>query len=179
VPTIFTHAFVGGALAAGAPRGIPRARLAMAAACVAVLPDLDVASFALGIPYPDPLGHRGFSHSLPFAAVSGVLAALLVARPDTPGWWRAAALLVLAAASHGLLDALTDGGLGVGLFVPFSDARFFFPWRPLSVSPIGAAAFFRGRASEVLLSELAWVWLPTAVLLALAARHRRARKGTP
>jgi inner membrane protein len=176
VPTVFTHAFVGGALAAGAPRGIPRARLAAAAAIVAVLPDLDVAAFALGIPYADPLGHRGLSHSLPFAAVSGVLAALLVARPDTPGWWRAATLLVLAAASHGLLDAFTDGGLGVGLFIPLSDSRFFFPWRPLSVSPIGAEAFFRGGAGEVLLSELVWVWLPTAALLAFAAR--RARKGS-
>jgi inner membrane protein len=87
-------------------------------------------------------------------------------------------LLVLAAASHGLLDALTDGGLGVGLFIPISDSRYFFPWRPLSVSPVGAAAFFRGRAAEVLLSELVWVWLPTAALLALAVRRSRARRGS-
>ena len=48
-------------------------------------------------------------------------------------------LLTLAAvASHGILDTLTDGGLGAALFWPFSNARVFAPVRPLPVAPIGA-----------------------------------------
>jgi hypothetical protein len=30
-------------------------------------------------------------------------------------------------ASHGMLDAMTDGGLGVAFFAPFDNARYFFP----------------------------------------------------
>lgn len=48
------------------------------------------------------------------------------------------ALVFAATASHALLDMLTDGGLGVALFVPVSNARLFFPVRPIAVSPIGA-----------------------------------------
>jgi inner membrane protein len=43
----------------------------------------------------------------------------------------------LVMASHGVLDAFTDGGLGVALFWPATDARFFAPWRPIPVSPLG------------------------------------------
>jgi hypothetical protein len=40
-------------------------------------------------------------------------------------------------ASHGLLDTLTDGGLGCALFWPFDTSRYFAPWRPIPVSPLG------------------------------------------
>ena len=40
-----------------------------------VVPDLDVIGFYFGIPYGDLWGHRGLTHSLPFA---GVLSALFV-----------------------------------------------------------------------------------------------------
>jgi inner membrane protein len=46
-------------------------------------------------------------------------------------------LTLLAVGSHGLLDALTDGGLGAALLWPFSNARLFAPVRPLPVAPIG------------------------------------------
>ena len=39
------------------------------------LPDFDVVAFKLGIAYHDAFGHRGFSHSLLFAAILGALAA--------------------------------------------------------------------------------------------------------
>jgi membrane-bound metal-dependent hydrolase YbcI (DUF457 family) len=32
---------------------------------------------------------------------------------------------------------LTDGGLGIAVFAPFSSHRFFFPVQPIPVSPIG------------------------------------------
>ena len=44
-------------------------------------------------------------------------------------------------ASHALLDTLTDGGLGVALLWPFTDARYFAPWRPIPVAPIGSGMF--------------------------------------
>ena len=37
--------------------------------------------------------------------------------------------LFLSTASHGVLDALTDGGLGVAFFSPFDQTRYFFPFR--------------------------------------------------
>lgn len=79
-------------------------------------------------------------------------------------------------ASHPLLDALTNGGLGVALFWPWSDARLFAPWRPIAVSPIGAG-FFGSRGLAVLGSELRWVWLPTlgAALLIAAIRAGKSR----
>ena len=84
------------------------------------------------------------------------------------------AILTLAAASHGFLDAFTDAGLGVGLFIPLSDARIFFPWRPLFTSPIGVDAFFSGPALAILWNEMLWVWLPV-LGLALAVGLRRLR----
>ena len=58
-----------------------------------------------------------------------------------------------AAITHPLLDMLTDGGSGVMLFFPFSTERFFFPWRPIRVSPLSIARFF-DRAGPILWSEL-------------------------
>ena len=64
-----------------------------------------------------------------------------------------------------MLDALTDGGLGVAFFAPFSARRYFLPWRPVAVSPIGMG-FFSERGLEVLGSEVVWVWLPSVALVA-------------
>ena len=66
-------------------------------------------------------------------------------------------MVALVVASHGLLDALTDGGLGAALLWPFSDERFFAPWRPLPVAPIGARFWSGARASRWLAFELALV----------------------
>jgi inner membrane protein len=51
-------------------------------------------------------------------------------------WWLVMFYLFAATVSHGLLDALTDGGLGVAFFSPFDTSRYFFPWRPISVCPM-------------------------------------------
>jgi len=69
--------------------------------------------------------------------------------------------------SHGVLDACTNGGLGIAFFAPFSDTRFFLPARPIEVSPIGAA-FFSMRGWSVLESEMLWVWLPTLAVVGVA-----------
>ena len=72
-----------------------------------------------------------------------------------------AVFVFVCAASHPLLDAMTSGGLGVALAWPWSEQRFFAPWRPIRVSPF-APQFFSARGVATLLSELRWVWLPLA-----------------
>ncbi len=179
--TAFTHAFIGAALAPLAPAAVPRRRLVLTLALLAALPDLDVVAFALGIPYSHPFGHRGFSHSLFFAGGVALLVAAVgfrdLRRSARAAWWRLVGVLGLATASHGLLDAFTDAGLGIGLLIPFSQARFFSPWRPLETSPLSVSAFFEGPTLPILANEVVWVWLPVGGLLALALLRRRL-KGT-
>ena len=174
MPTVLTHALVA-AVAGRLRRGErPPARFWLAAVTVSVLPDVDVIGLLAGIDYGHVLGHRGLLHSLPFALVSGTLAAAAVARGRPP-----VALvlgLVAIAASHGLLDALTDGGLGVAFFAPFDSARYFWPWTPIRVSPIGISGLATRYGLVVLRSEAVWVGLPCLALLllsrSLSARDR-------
>src|SRR5215475_10704893 len=63
---------------------------------------------------------------------------------------------------------MTDGGSGVAFISPFNNDRYFFPRRPIRVSPIGVSRFFTERGLEVLASELLWIWLPSVLLAALA-----------
>jgi inner membrane protein len=130
-------------------------RLTIAACVCAAFPDLD--SF-LG------LEHRGFLHSLLFAAL---LAAVTVACIGGERPYRTWALLFVVGASHGLLDAMTDAGAGIAFFAPFSDARYFLPWRPLVCPPLGIAPFFSEWGLRVLRSEVMWVWAPLLGLLVL------------
>lgn len=144
-----------------------------AAACVAsALPDIDSVGFAFGIPYGNPLGHRGLTHSLFFALVLAAACVPLASRLNAS---RVAVFAVVfaSAASHGLLDAMTTGGLGVAFLAPFSNERFFLPWRVIRVSPIGVVTFFTARGLRVLASELLWIWTPCALLAALGAGLRR------
>lgn len=135
----------------------------MLALVCAALPDVDAIGLWLGVPYAHPLGHRGLTHSLPFAALlaaAGTLFALsLDAEPAL-----VFCVLFASAASHGLLDAMTDGGLGVALFSPFSRRRHFLPWRVIAVSPLQASAFFSRQGLAMLASEARRVWAPCAAL---------------
>lgn len=100
------------------------ARLLLFGVFCAVLPDLDVIGFKLGIRYADLLGHRGFSHSLLFALLMGLFGAALApwlrcSRPAAFG------VGLAAVASHILLDAMTNGGLGRGRAVAFGQGAVF------------------------------------------------------
>jgi len=75
--------------------------------------------------------------------------------------------LFLATASHGMLDAVTSGGGGIAFFAPVVNDRYFFPWRPILVSPMSIRRFFTARGLAILASEFRWVWVP-AGLFALA-----------
>jgi len=143
-----------------------------AAIACGLVPDLDVLAFGFGIPYSSPWGHRGFSHSLTFALVFSFLVASLGFASEEEWRRRWPALwpfFFLTMVFHGLTDAMTDGGLGVGFFVPFSQTRYFLPWRPLVVSPIGVHGLFSRYGVEIMRSELLYVWLPILGLLIVAA----------
>ena len=70
----------------------------------------------------------------------------------------------LATISHGLLDALTNGGNGITFFAPFSAERYFLPWRMIQVSPIGVEHFFSKWGVEVLQSEFFYIVLPSLII---------------
>jgi len=164
MPSILTHAAVPLAMWCASERGRISPRLLCVGIFAAMLPDADVLAFVLRIPYADAFGHRGASHSLMFALACALLAALLH-KPLQARVTQAAVWVFLCAASHPLLDAMTNGGLGVALAWPWQDARYFAPWRPIQVSPIGAG-FFSGRGLATLGSELRWVWMPLALAVA-------------
>jgi inner membrane protein len=173
--SVFSHAVA--ALGIGAcfyRPGTPKRVWVIGALC-SVVPDLDVIGFRFGIHYGDFWGHRGFTHSLVFAALLASTAVLAAFRRGELGLGRFSlwVYFFLATASHGLLDAMTDGGLGVAFFSPFNNSRYFFPWTPIRVSPIGVLRFFSPRGLEVVRSELLWIWLPAGLLLVSAWLIRR------
>ncbi|OWP63310.1 hypothetical protein CDA63_09810 [Hymenobacter amundsenii] len=146
----------------------------LAAAC-AFLPDADVIGFKFRVAYGSLWGHRGLSHSVLAAVVVATALVLLVGRRrGAPAPGRLWGLLLLATASHGVLDALTTGGLGVAFFSPFDTERYFFEFRPIAVSPIGVKNFVGEWAARVLRSEAQWVLLPCGLLLLAQAAWRRA-----
>jgi inner membrane protein len=171
----FSHAFVALALGKAIPHRAMKRPLLLTGAICSIVPDLDVIGFAFSIQYGDLWGHRGMTHSLFFA---GLLSAVLMAlgyRQESSATKAGIGLyLFLCTASHGVLDALTDGGLGIAFFSPFDLTRYFFPFRPVAVSPIGIGNFFSTDALRILASEITWIWLPTlAVLLIVRGLTRR------
>lgn len=165
--SLFTHAFVGAAIGRGAsPIGRKDRRFWLAVVAFSILPDIDSIGFHLGVPYGALWGHRGLTHSLLFALLVGIWGALwLDGRFHLQ--WKLALVLFLVIASHGVLDAMTNGGLGVAFFSPLDTHRYFLPWRPISVSPIGAGRFFSTRGLRIMVNEIVWIWCPTVLVLAL------------
>src|SRR5919106_5642917 len=152
MPTIISHPAV---LLAFHPGFRLPASIYVSGAICSAIPDIDVIGFQFGINYGDLFGHRGFTHSVFFAALISSLLTIFIARALSEQKGRRYPIfpfLFLCTVSHGILDAFTDGGLGVAFFSPFSNARYFFPWRPVQVSPIGIRGF-SSRALSVLGSE--------------------------
>jgi inner membrane protein len=176
MPSPVSHAIVGASLwplfrTPEAPR-----RVWIVGATLAVLPDIDFVGYQLGVRYETLFGHRGITHSILFALVAATVAWALVRRSAraTGGLLSVWLYLALAALSHTLLDAMTNGGAGVALFAPFDNSRYFFPFRPILVSPLSIQRFLTARGVAILLNEAAWIWVPAAALALLGtARSRR------
>ena len=175
----FAHAVAGAALWPlfrddEAPR-----RTWLAGAALAVIPDLDVIGFRFGIAYGDLLGHRGLTHSLLVAGLcGGAVGAMITPRATPRTRWHVCSYLMLAMASHGLLDTMTTGGLGVALFAPCVDTRYFLPWRPIAVSPIGIRPFLSMRGLAILGNEALWVGLPSLVVAMIGRSARTHERST-
>jgi inner membrane protein len=112
-----------------------RARRLVLYALLAACPDLDLVPYLLGRGELVPLGHRGATHSLAFAAAVAAVVALA-----WPGASRRRTFLFafLATVSHALVDPLSAGSYGPALLWPFSSWRF--TWRgfqPIPETPIG------------------------------------------
>jgi inner membrane protein len=171
--SLLTHAFAVAAMGRIVVTRPQPARVWLTVIGCSLLPDADVLGLRLGIPYGSLLGHRGLSHSLLFACVTGFAVARWILRDRRV---LTAAAVAAATASHGILDALTNGGLGVAFFSPFDLTRYFFPWRPIVVSPLG---FVASRVWPVLSSELVVVWAPLVLVNILADLIRRFARDPP
>ena len=171
----FSHAVAALSIGAFFYRPQVPKRVWVSSVVCSLLPDLDVIGFRFGIRYGDFWGHRGFTHSLVFAALLASVVAVALFRFEASGIGRFALFgyLFLATASHGVLDAMTNGGLGVAFFSPFDNRRYFLPWRPVRVSPIAVTRFFTPRGLAILQSELLWIWLPALLLASLVWMLRR------
>ena len=145
----------------------PTAKVGLAAAGIALLPDLDF----LLLPVLPELArfafHRGPSHSLFIAVAMGLLLSPILSRWLGLRWPRAFLLCALAWTSHIFLDMCT--GFGVALWWPFSHARvsfdLLFVVDPLATLPLLVACVWDacanwklsvGRRRVALLGLLLW-----------------------
>jgi inner membrane protein len=168
MPTIFTHGAIGFTASKLAYGSSIDYRLLIATIVLPILPDSDALLMPL-IPYRHPFGHRGFSHSLLFALLTGIVTAMLFVRSrwaSDHSFTNLAIFFTLITASHGLFDAMTNGGLGVAFFAPFETTRYFLPWRPIPVSPMSAADLMSWYGFHVIKWELVLFW-PFAAAAAL------------
>lgn len=161
--SIFGHAVAAIALGNSFSKTITNWKFWLLAVLCAIIPDADVIGFSFHIKYQSFWGHRGFSHSIVFAMLLGFSVSFLFYRKHffTLQGLLLSCFFTVCTISHGILDALTTGGLGVAFFSPFNDTRYFFPWTPIKVSPIGVARFFSDRGVKVILSELIWIGIPS------------------
>ena len=169
---MITHPIIPLTLSSCFPRNSLSPAVILAGVVCSAAPDVDVLGFAFGISYEDFFGHRGFTHSILAAAILAGLAAVSLRIEGS-------VILVFlflfsSTLSHGIFDAITDGGLGVAFFSPFENGRYFFPWRPILVSPIGAGIFSEW-GWRALKTELQWVWLPCGIIFVLSRTFPKAR----
>jgi len=127
-----------------------------------MLPDLDVITFNFGIPYSHPFGHRGFTHSILFGLIWAIVLIFVLGKKNKTTWFL---VIFLSTISHGVLDAMTSGGRGVGFLIPFNNTRFFFPFRKIQVSPIGVEEFFSDWGLQVIYSEFKYILIPCGIIL--------------
>jgi inner membrane protein len=167
----FGHIAVGMAAGRAWDREMPL-RPMIAFSALAMLPDLDVLGFHFHVPYFSTWGHRGAIHSIFAALVFATIATFASQDPRKPKLWLFCAVV---AVSHGLLDAMTDGGYGVALLWPLTSRRYFLPWTPIPVAPIGAGMLTFEGARVVSIELLQFS--PLAVWALWPRKTRRSTAG--
>lgn len=167
MPSIFSHAIAASALGTVNPPQRSKTKYILLGIFCAVFPDIDVFTLDLGIPYDHPFGHRGFFHSLFFAYLQGLFIVRIFYHEYAFMSWNALKTgfyFFCCGVSHSVLDAMTNGGLGVAFFAPFDNTRYFLPWTPIEVSPLSVKAFFGEWGMRVLESEFYFVVIPSTLL---------------
>lgn len=146
--------------------GAPSAtiKVTLLAIFCSTIPDADVIAFRFGIPYEHMFGHRGFTHSIFFSIIFGLLISFIFHRKDQLKY---GIIYILATLSHAVLDAMTTGGRGVAFLAPFSEERFFLPWRFIKVSPMSIKRFISEWGLQVLWSEFIYIWIPCFIVLSI------------
>lgn len=165
----FGHALTALAFGKIYPKSMNSWKFILLGIACSILPDADVITFNLGIPYDHPFGHRGFFHSLLFAGILGFFVTIIFYPKQLTSRKGLGLMLyfTLCTASHSLLDAMTSGGLGVAFFSPWDNTRYFLPWRPIKVSPLGIENFFSNWGWQVIKSELVWIGIPCLLILSV------------
>lgn len=179
--TIISHAVIAFTLGKVLPGKEINTRVLAAGMVMAMMPDADVIGFGLGIPYESMWGHRGFTHSITFAALFSLIITQLFSfksKYELASFLKVSLFLFTATLSHGLIDAMTTGGLGVGFFIPFSPERYFFEWRPVLVSRIGFDGLLGPWAVAVYKSEFKYLLLPCLIILLLNGILKKRWNGT-
>ena len=173
MPSTLSHAAV--AIAAGtvfSSRPAPKHFWAVSIAC-AVIADVDLIPFLCGVPYDHFFGHRGFFHSIFFGLLVSIAATKYVSSVSKglpEAWVRYFTLFFLLCVSHGLLDALSNGSIGVALFSPIDPTRYFFPWQPVSM--IRTRTFLTTWSLAAIRGELFWVWIPSCLVVLITVLVR-------
>jgi inner membrane protein len=168
MPSIITHAIVASVATKSFSKDRMSLRLWSLAVLCSVVPDADIIGFVFGIRYEDIIGHRGFFHSIFFSLILSIFLCLIFFRQlnlFSKQWLKYALFLFAVGASHGILDAFTNGGLGIALLSPIDNTRFFSPWTPIAVSPIRLKSFLSIRGLNVIISEIIFIWLPLITFL--------------
>lgn len=172
--SVFAHALVATTIGSAFKKTLRSPKFWLLSIFCATIPDADIITFRFGIRYEDMLGHRGWTHSILFAFLLAIFIGYLFHYKSDR---KTRALLTLnyflCTISHGMLDAMTTGGRGIGFFIPFSAERFFFPWKVIQVSPMSASRFFSEWGIAVLKSEAYWVGIPCVIVLSIIYLLRR------
>jgi inner membrane protein len=167
MPTLISHAIISIPINLGIINKNHTWRILILSLLFSFLPDLEGVGFYLGIPYNSIFGHRGFSHSLFFIFIAAIVFVYLSSPKinlKSKVFFVIFVNFFIIGVVHILLDSMTNGGLGVALFSPFSNYRFFMPWRPIEVSAILPQYFFRLNGLAVIKFELIYFIIPSMIL---------------
>ena len=181
MPTIITHSVIAVSAAYSFRSKKESLKFFILSIICSILPDADVFGYLyLYIPYNHFFGHRGFFHSPFFAALLSIFIVYIFYRKEVTlsnQWWKYALYFFILTSTHGLLDALTNGGRGIALLSPVANNRYFFPWTPIEVSPLSIKGFLSQRGLKVLTNELLWIWAPSFfIVIFLKTKRNKNRK---
>ena len=154
-------------------------KILLTGAALTIVPDLDVLGMYAGIPFDHMLGHRGLSHSLLFASILAAIMSAIFAHRKKINALAVWFYLFVCTASHGVLDAFTNGGPGIAFFAPFSNERYFFSFRPIEVSTLNIRYFFESQGAGVLANEFVTIWPICLIVLLVGYGWQKRRANQP